>query len=267
MCTDNYFIKSIVLLMSLFYFLLSGEILAQNDNQKNDTLKLDSFLVLDLTKHGFTPFHNPVYKHPSRYSLELKSFEVNRVKLIGYCSGYFKIRNKNNRIGYVDQNNVCKDLSKRKQYKKIFRDSVIKEAKLKGKKIYIKGVTIEDINSAGGVSLKIYWRYFNTQKKIKYIYFTVIPYNKVGDKQICKIGGHSQFKGKITGPISAGYSKRVYGGSRFRPSEWENAWYNRTISCVKLVKVKIEYMDESTYVYDKKEIPEIIYSGYSNSCK
>lgn len=54
-------------------------------------------------------------------------------------------------------------------------------------------------NSAGGVDVKIYWRN-DTGKTIKYITFTVTPYNAVGDQVYSEIANKSVEKLRITGP-------------------------------------------------------------------
>ena len=56
------------------------------------------------------------------------------------------------------------------------------------------------INSAGGAEPYIYWCN-NSGKTIKYITFTAIPYNAVGDSVACTISGKKAVNLKITGPI------------------------------------------------------------------
>ena len=109
-------------------------------------------------------------------------------------------------------------------------------------------------NSASGVSFSIDWFYYNTKKEIKYIYFTVVPYNAVGDRQYCDIRDYATFTGSSTGPISA--------SSRPKKYHWENAWYNSTIDSLEIIKVRLEYMDGTSYTF-VKEIKKII-SPYLN---
>ena len=119
----------------------------------------------------------------------------------------------------------------------------------KKKPINIIGVAIEDINSADGVDISITWQYLNTSKDIKYLYFTISPYNCVGDPVKGRYDNapwsdNGSKIGKIIGPI--------YGSDERQESHWETFWYNRSICSIKIVKVKVEYMDGSNYTYVKE---------------
>lgn len=94
-------------------------------------------------------------------------------------------------------------------------------------------------NSADGVSFYIDW-YSTDEKEIKYIYFTVTPYNRVNDKQYCEIRDHSIFNGSVTGPF-------YYGSADY--SYWDCAWYNSDIDHIELDKITIEYMDGTKRIY------------------
>lgn len=61
-------------------------------------------------------------------------------------------------------------------------------------------VTRVQVNSVGGVSPSIGYRN-NSGKTIKYIDFTMVPYNAVGDAVSCTIRGYSSAVGEVTGPI------------------------------------------------------------------
>ena len=61
-------------------------------------------------------------------------------------------------------------------------------------------VTSVQTDSVGGVSPSIGYRN-NSGKTIKYIEFTMVPYNAVGDPVSCTIRGYSSAVGKVTGPI------------------------------------------------------------------
>lgn len=92
-------------------------------------------------------------------------------------------------------------------------------------------------NSAGGISVK--WSFKNnTGKTIKYASFWLTPYNQVNDVMKCSIRGTSTDGVKFTGPLDHG---GIHTGSL-----WSNAWYNHTITYVKMNHVYIEYMDGST---------------------
>ncbi len=110
--------------------------------------------------------------------------------------------------------------------------------------------------SADGVDFSIDIQYLKKDKTIKYLYFTVIPYNAVGDKVTSSINGTSEFTGKVTGPINALYEDYNW--------YWEAAWYNNTLECIKLIKLRVEYTDGSTYTY-VNEIGKIL-GDYKNDC-
>ncbi len=90
-------------------------------------------------------------------------------------------------------------------------------------------------NSAGGVALRFTYKN-DTEKTIKYAYFTVVPYNAVKDKVSCTVKRVSEQTVKITGPIEPNIH---------RTPRWENLWYNNTIRTVELKEIEIEYMDGS----------------------
>ena len=120
----------------------------------------------------------------------------------------------------------------------------------------INKVIVTDINSADGVDFMISGQYLKRDKTIKYLYFTVVPYNAVGDRVQCNLRGNSEFTGKITGPIKASYDNQEW--------YWETAWYNSTVVCLKLVKVEVEYMDGSSYTY-VNELYRIL-GDFKNKC-
>ena len=99
-------------------------------------------------------------------------------------------------------------------------------------------------NSAGGVSVRFQYRN-DSDKNIKYVTFTVIPYNAVKDVQKCRTRGRSEANLRLTGPLYAGLSGDCF---------FENVWYNSTISTVELTKIKIDYMDGSTETLKGGEI-------------
>ena len=106
---------------------------------------------------------------------------------------------------------------------------------------YLSGLGTETFvyhpNSAGGVDVRLNYKN-DSQKIIKYVWFTVAPYNQVKDLQCCSITGKTEVRLKETGPVGpgAGRSKR----------RWENVWYNNNISFTWLKKIEIEYMDGTT---------------------
>ena len=89
-------------------------------------------------------------------------------------------------------------------------------------------------NSVGGNTVRYAIKNIGT-KPIKYYHLCFAPYNSVGDKVKCSISNDSEKWLKGTGPIAPnGISGECY---------LENAWYNSSITSVKLVKAEIEYTD------------------------
>lgn len=90
-------------------------------------------------------------------------------------------------------------------------------------------------NSAGGVD--VCHTIFNaSEKSMKYITFTYIPYNSVGDILSCTVKRQSEMSCKVTGPFTPGQESYLH---------WENVWYNPTVVDAKIKEVKIQYMDDT----------------------
>ena len=106
------------------------------------------------------------------------------------------------------------------------------------------GYIVPSRNSADGV--KIMHFYYNASgKEIKYITFSYAPFNSVGDLVGCRISNKVEVSGRLTGPISENTYSYV---------EWENMWYNATVSKVVLTKLHIEYMDGTEEYIDGKDV-------------
>jgi hypothetical protein len=101
-------------------------------------------------------------------------------------------------------------------------------------------VYLEPPDSVGGVHVSISFTNQST-KTIKYITFSVAPYNAVDDQVSSEIGGKSEARLRQTGPLASGESNCGY---------WKNVWYNGTIKSGSLVSVEIEYMDGQTVTLD-----------------
>lgn len=94
-------------------------------------------------------------------------------------------------------------------------------------------------NSAGGVDVYIAFRN-KGEKTIKYVVFTVIPKNAVGDVVECEISGKSTANLKFTGPLAP---NSISGGGWV---SWGTVWYNYTLTTAVMTKIQIEYMDGTT---------------------
>lgn len=115
----------------------------------------------------------------------------------------------------------------------------------------VTNLWVSEPNIAGAVDLHIIWQN-NSEKVVKYAYFAVEPYNAVEDLVRSEISGKSTFYGKETGPFQQGSGSD---GSTY----WKNAWYNNTITHVKLTEVKIDYMDGSTVTIQGEDLKYIQY--------
>ncbi len=214
---------------------------------------------LPISKRMFTIKENStIYKKPSYYSGEVKGFVLpTEVSLLSYSNGFYYIKSTNGKTGYIANRDL--DLLNVNEYFKELDINTINSAKKLNKKILIKGAFISEVNSADGVNVGIDWLYLDNTKEIKYIDFTVIPFNRVGDIQRCRTTGESTQVLKITGPISSEDSMENL-------DEWENVWYNSTISCVKITQVKVQYFKGPTKTYIK-DLNLVMDSNYSNDCK
>ena len=105
-------------------------------------------------------------------------------------------------------------------------------------------------NSAGGVDLYINWKNLS-DKVIKYVYFTVEPYNSVNDTVTCTIRHYSEFTAQDDGPFKKGQ------GTSGTGYYWENAWYNHSIRGARLKSVRIIYMDGDSLDVSEKYIDYI----------
>ena len=106
-------------------------------------------------------------------------------------------------------------------------------------------------NSAGGVDLYINW-VNNSDKTIKYVYFSVQAINAVGDPVKCEIRDYSIANCEDTGP----YEK---GEGNFGGRYWDCMWYNSTITKVKLTQIQIDYMDGTSVTFDNTQSQYAIY--------
>lgn len=158
-----------------------------------------------------------------------------------YSSCNYLIRDINNKTGFLYRSKCDMELNNKLDQK----NSI--EILEKNSPLNIIGTKIEEINSADGVDISVTWQYLDNSKDIKYLYFTFLPYNCVGDPISGRYDNGSK-RGKITGPISSSDERQK--------SYWETMWYNNTVCAIKITKVEVEYMDGSKYTY-VKELPKI----------
>ena len=112
-------------------------------------------------------------------------------------------------------------------------------------------------NAVGGVDAHVIPR-ITTPKTIKYVSMTFSIFNAVGDEVydskwggefIINSIGFNDFTGKVTGPLK--YNDKVDWW------KWDNAWYNSDIHCLKLRKVKVEYMNGSEEIFMGGDITKL----------
>ena len=136
-------------------------------------------------------------------------------------------------------------------------------------------------NSVGGIEPSIIWRN-DSGKTIKYIYFTCVPYNAVGDIVSCRISGETYARLQATGPYATfsqndlnSYpwtyhkgmpvvvnkdesSSRYYVQNKKEENylteedykhvynfenSWDPIWYNYSIEMIKITQINVTYMD------------------------
>jgi hypothetical protein len=101
-------------------------------------------------------------------------------------------------------------------------------------------------NSAGGVDVDIFFKNIS-DKRIKYIYFTVVPYNRVDDIVRSEIGEKSSAILEQVGyiePNDFSEDNKV----------WGNVWYNSTIAYMKITKIETIFEDNSKMAIDDTNI-------------
>ena len=107
-----------------------------------------------------------------------------------------------------------------------------------------------------GVNVQVLFDYYGPTT-IKYMHFTVAPYDEKGRQLKCTAGGHSDYTFEIMGP--------------FRKSKvsndvsWDQIWKNQDIACVQLAKLEVEYVNGTTYTY-VNELDKISWPYFKNQC-
>lgn len=138
---------------------------------------------------------------------------------------------------------------KQKQQKEKLDRFIITVKELYHSPIIISGLYTSRPNSANGVNISVSGINIS-EKPIKYITFTVVPYNRVDDIVEDQISGNSKKFCKITGPI---------GNDEIYSSEFENVWYNSTISYSEILSIEIIYMDNMKENITDKEVIKQLY--------
>lgn len=130
------------------------------------------------------------------------------------------------------------------------------------RKLVVLGAYPEGPNSAGGAQVNIVWRHLDPSKVVKYITFTVVPYNGVGDRVACTITGAGPRKLQATGPFDAiPLASATYG----HQAVFDVQWYNPSITCITVTQVDVQYMDGSSKTYIK-DLDSILSPEFQNNC-
>lgn len=120
------------------------------------------------------------------------------------------------------------------------KQKLIDRAKKYNSPLAFTSYYIYDINSADGVSVAL--NYINTSgKTLKYIYFDLLPYNRVNDSLPWD-----------TKTIRA--TEFVLPSNDIVYNRWECVWYDSTLAYFDIVKIKVIFDDDSEVVIEDKNI-------------
>ena len=147
--------------------------------------------------------------------------------------------------------NSIKNEIEKEVEKQIFQNNLtknIERIKSLGYPIIIKNYKTEYSNSAGGVPCRIEFQNISL-KKIKYIYFTVVPYNAVNDIVSSEIGGKVVETLEFTGPLNENEN---------RIGTWENVWYNHSIRYMKITNIEIIFMDNTRISIKNANVEKVL---------
>lgn len=118
------------------------------------------------------------------------------------------------------------------------RDSIVRNS------IVITSTYLTRPNSAGGCDAHFYYKNLS-DKTIKYLDWTGIVFNAVGDVVSCEARNQSEFGGRTTGPVKKSGKNGGY---------WDCMIYNSSARKLKITNIYIEYMDGSTLELKDEDI-------------
>jgi hypothetical protein len=99
-------------------------------------------------------------------------------------------------------------------------------------------------NSAGGIPVVLQFHNLS-DKKVKYVYFDITPFNSVNDVTSCQVTGKSTVILQHEGFVDSGDRS---------DGKWENVWYNANIKTAIISKIRIVYDDNSEYSVEDQNI-------------
>lgn len=127
-----------------------------------------------------------------------------------------------------------------------------------GSPFVIQRYGVKSVNSAGGVTIDFNIKFIKIDKLVKYLYFTVIGYNRVGDVVYDSISGNSKHTFRHTGWLPAKYDDTVYTEAY---CGWSNCWYNYDTAYIKLVELKIVWEDNTeTKIIKQEDIDSLVFT-------
>lgn len=122
----------------------------------------------------------------------------------------------------------------------------------------ITGASTSPPNSAGGIDVRIGTINPPNGDIIKYSYYTVSPYNAVGDRVSGRIRNRSSETLRNTGPWKP--------GSLEEWDQWVNVFYNQSVKCIQITEAKFEYINGKIVSYNNSNISQILHKDFSNNC-
>jgi hypothetical protein len=124
--------------------------------------------------------------------------------------------------------------------------------------VIITSFGIDEVNAVGGVEPYFYVRNPGATSAIKYVVVTMVPYNAVGDRVRSSIGGEVAQHLRFTGPVNPGDEPQKAG--------YDPAWYNATVTCVKISEVTATWMSGRTATYAGPTLRKILAADQPNTC-
>lgn len=243
--------------------LLSFKIFAQSDE-----ILSDSSMFLGITKQ-----FSILQSEPNFAGATLKNLPGSTsVAVISYVKPFWKVV-RDSAIGYINEIhlNIQSDRQTYLKYKKTEgedirtksarlldaaimnkeKDDLLKTLKSYEKKGFVVTSWSFSDHDKYGNALDASFEIFNpTKKTIKYVWFTLAAYNPVGD-----------IIGKPKTVNAVGPVKPYEGGSW----DFEYVFFSKIIDCMRISKVKIQYMDGTFREYPNPNL--VMAEGEKNSCK
>lgn len=221
-------------------FLAVSPALKAQSVQIGDTIYVneDTFLRAEAT-----------FSSRNNYVSDISESTLAVLKAISTDGNYYKIDD-GNYVGWLHYTYVSDLRIVRQEKQKVldyeekllmFNEENLKPLREKGYGILLKKMSYST-NSAKGVTPSVTFENIERTKIIKYITFTFTPYNPVGDIAFGNIRNLSTSEARGVGPIRPGEEASF---------SFENLWYNDTIKCIVINKIRVEHMDGSIYTYIK----------------